>query len=162
MEEMGRRNPVPHRLTLPDDIASLCYTSGTTGQPKGAVMTHRVLAACLVSIGHGSSNFAAGGMLLSYLPVRSIFLAASSGRLLTTLGSSLMSTLGFARMPALVRTTISRSASSLTTPTATGMSIGYSCGDPLRILEDAALLKPTVSLTISVSQSELIRSDRSS
>jgi len=27
----------------PDDIAVLCYTSGTTGKPKGSIMTHRTL-----------------------------------------------------------------------------------------------------------------------
>lgn len=30
---------------LPDDIASLMYTSGTTGRPKGAINTHRAWAA---------------------------------------------------------------------------------------------------------------------
>ena len=31
----------------PDDIATVCFTSGTTGLPKGAVLTHANLIACM-------------------------------------------------------------------------------------------------------------------
>ena len=37
--------PVPLAQVAPDDVAWLFYTSGTTGQPKGAMLTHRVLTA---------------------------------------------------------------------------------------------------------------------
>jgi len=30
-----------HRPPSPDDVATFCYTSGTTGDPKGALITHR-------------------------------------------------------------------------------------------------------------------------
>lgn len=34
-------SPVPHgRESSPGDVASLCYTGGTTGEPKGAMLTH--------------------------------------------------------------------------------------------------------------------------
>ncbi|MGW6426706.1 class I adenylate-forming enzyme family protein [Nocardia sp. NPDC055053] len=43
--ESGQRTLAPVAVG-PDDVALLCYTSGTTGPPKGAVSTHRnVLAA---------------------------------------------------------------------------------------------------------------------
>ncbi|MEQ9259000.1 MAG: AMP-binding protein [Roseovarius sp.] len=38
--------PVPR---APDDLAWLFYTSGTTGQPKGVMITHRMLAAMTLS-----------------------------------------------------------------------------------------------------------------
>jgi len=50
----------PNNLTLPviteDDIAGLCYTSGTTGKPKGVAYTHRAI--CLYTIvSSGSAAF---------------------------------------------------------------------------------------------------------
>ena len=45
--EIGRANPSPEYLQqikdsiLPDDVVSIVYTSGTTGNPKGVMLTHR-------------------------------------------------------------------------------------------------------------------------
>ena len=45
--EMGRVNPAPQYLKeikasiSPDDVVSIVYTSGTTGNPKGVMLTHR-------------------------------------------------------------------------------------------------------------------------
>jgi long-chain acyl-CoA synthetase len=55
----------------PGDLASLVYTSGTTGDPKGAMLTHRNFAsnaACieLVEIGPGD-------VFLSFLPLSHVF-----------------------------------------------------------------------------------------
>ncbi len=36
----GRLHPTPVYRAAPDDIAGLVYTSGTTGRPKGAMLTH--------------------------------------------------------------------------------------------------------------------------
>lgn len=53
----GRRaaSPAPDTAIAPDDVATVVYTSGTTGPPKGCVLTHRNL-------------FAAAGNVVSYLP----------------------------------------------------------------------------------------------
>jgi len=40
-----RGDPAPLAEVSPDDLAWLFYTSGTTGRPKGAMLTHRVLQA---------------------------------------------------------------------------------------------------------------------
>lgn len=36
VESLGRRHPRAHVPPKPSDTATLCYTSGTTGVPKGA------------------------------------------------------------------------------------------------------------------------------
>ncbi|CAI5736854.1 unnamed protein product [Peronospora destructor] len=41
LELIGRAEPEPADPPLPTDISTLCYTSGTTGDPKGVVLLHR-------------------------------------------------------------------------------------------------------------------------
>src|SRR3981081_13696 len=42
-EALFQTDAIPITLRLPDDLAWLFYTSGTTGRPKGAMLTHRAL-----------------------------------------------------------------------------------------------------------------------
>ncbi len=44
-ERLLTAEPIAVAPRAPDDLAWLFYTSGTTGRPKGAMLTHRVLAA---------------------------------------------------------------------------------------------------------------------
>ncbi len=56
----------------PDDLATIVYTSGTTGKPKGVMLSHRNI----LSVAEGSGNAVgvyAGQKLLSFLPLSHTF-----------------------------------------------------------------------------------------
>lgn len=40
LEQMGAENPREYVLPKPSELATICYTSGTTGNPKGVMLTH--------------------------------------------------------------------------------------------------------------------------
>lgn len=71
----GRRSlaaAAPGAVVAPDDAATIVYTSGTTGEPKGVVLTHANIASNARSLvsryGIGSSD-----STLSYLPLAHMF-----------------------------------------------------------------------------------------
>ncbi|KAJ2328795.1 medium-chain fatty acid-CoA ligase faa2, partial [Coemansia sp. RSA 2702] len=50
LEDAGAMHPVdPEQLPLPDDVATVVYTSGTSGTPKGVVVTHANFLACIAA-----------------------------------------------------------------------------------------------------------------
>ncbi len=58
----------------PDDVATIVYTSGTTGDPKGCVLTHDNLAWTTVQVRqHLDEAIREGGSLLQFLPLAHIF-----------------------------------------------------------------------------------------
>jgi long-chain acyl-CoA synthetase len=65
--------PAPLRRTAaPDDVASLIFTSGTTGRPKGVLLTHRNFASLVARLG-GVFDLGPGDGLLSVLPLHHTF-----------------------------------------------------------------------------------------
>ncbi|KAG5554772.1 hypothetical protein RHGRI_012361 [Rhododendron griersonianum] len=68
----GRSSSQPFCPPKPDDVATICYTSGTTGTPKGAVLSHGNLIADVA----GSSlavKFHSSDVFISYLPLAHIY-----------------------------------------------------------------------------------------
>ena len=66
--------PVDAADVGPDDLAVLCYTSGTTGRPKGARLLHRNLLGNLESFGNlPLLTLDAGDLLLGVLPFFHVF-----------------------------------------------------------------------------------------
>jgi long-chain acyl-CoA synthetase len=53
LRALGEENPVPEVTASPEDTFCIMYTSGSTGLPKGAVMSH----GALVAGGKHYSNF---------------------------------------------------------------------------------------------------------
>ena len=77
-QSMADEGPLPShahaakKTAAPDDVASLIFTSGTTGQPKGVMLTHRNFAS-LISKLAGVFDIRVGDGLLSVLPLHHTF-----------------------------------------------------------------------------------------
>lgn len=57
-----------------DDLAAIVYTSGTTGKPKGVMLTHKaVVADCIASCVHIAPAPHPGSVFLSFLPLSHTF-----------------------------------------------------------------------------------------
>ncbi|KAH9484154.1 Long chain acyl-CoA synthetase 6, peroxisomal [Psilocybe cubensis] len=106
LEAFGKANYVEPIPAYPDLVASICYTSGTTNNPKGVVLKHKNLAVATHSNMYGLM-LPEDACLLSYLPLAHIYERVCE---LCTI--------------------------------AVGGQIGYFTGDPLRLLEDAQILRP--------------------
>ncbi|EAY12007.1 AMP-binding enzyme family protein [Trichomonas vaginalis G3] len=63
----------PCRPPQPDTPAFIMFTSGTTGNPKGCVVTHENMISAAATAGYWVYNFSQNDSMLSYLPLAHIF-----------------------------------------------------------------------------------------
>ncbi|KAF1602671.1 Long-chain-fatty-acid--CoA ligase 5, partial [Eudyptes chrysolophus] len=76
VEELGRNNirePVPPK---PEDLCIVCFTSGTTGNPKGAMLTHQNVVANAAAFLRSTENViecTCSDITMSYLPLAHMF-----------------------------------------------------------------------------------------
>ncbi|KAJ1913926.1 medium-chain fatty acid-CoA ligase faa2 [Mycoemilia scoparia] len=77
VESIGSKHQLPHIRPTPDDLAILCYTSGTTGTPKGAMSTHRNYSVAARASTKALGNPEYTVTTLSYLPLAHCYERAS-------------------------------------------------------------------------------------
>eukprot|EP00262_Sarcandra_glabra_P012096 TRINITY_DN3044_c0_g1_i1.p1 TRINITY_DN3044_c0_g1~~TRINITY_DN3044_c0_g1_i1.p1 ORF type:complete len:735 (-),score=141.18 TRINITY_DN3044_c0_g1_i1:273-2477(-) len=79
VEKLGKENPVRPRLPSNTDIAVIMYTSGSTGLPKGVMMTHGNIVATAAGVMTVIPGIGSSDVYLAYLPLAHVFeLAAES------------------------------------------------------------------------------------
>ncbi|KAJ3377928.1 Long chain acyl-CoA synthetase 7 peroxisomal [Lobulomyces angularis] len=117
-EKLGEANPVESRPMGSDGIATICYTSGTTGLPKGVLLTHKNMLAA----GAAGAALQNNGRMykitkddshISYLPLAHVFERVVQVML-----------------------------------TNAGARCGFYQGDTLKLLDDVAELKPSVFVSV--------------
>lgn len=69
LEALGTQYPRAHNIPSPDDVWTINYTSGTTGNPKGVVLTHSCVPAAAFGTGAASGSKGANDLIYSCLPL---------------------------------------------------------------------------------------------
>ncbi|KAH0634998.1 hypothetical protein KY284_037784 [Solanum tuberosum] len=108
----GLSNLQPFCPPKPEAVATICYTSGTTGTPKGAVLTHANLIANVAGMSIGITLYSSD-IYISYLPLAHIYERAIQVLLVYFGGAS-----------------------------------GFYQGDNLKLVDDIAVLRPTVFCSV--------------
>uniref|UniRef100_A0A1J3FDR2 Long-chain-fatty-acid--CoA ligase n=1 Tax=Noccaea caerulescens TaxID=107243 RepID=A0A1J3FDR2_NOCCA len=108
----GRTSLHPFIPPKPEDIATICYTSGTTGTPKGVMLSHGNLIANVAGSA-ADVDFIPDDVYISYLPLAHIYERANQ----------IMGVYG-------------------------GVAVGFYQGDHLKLIDDLAVLRPTVFCSV--------------
>ncbi|KAB1202267.1 Long chain acyl-CoA synthetase 7, peroxisomal [Morella rubra] len=108
----GRSGLQPFCPPKPEDVATVCYTSGTTGTPKGVVLTHANLISSAAGFCH-VIKLHSSDVYMSYLPLAHIYERTNQ-----------------------------------VVSVYCGIAIGFYQGDTLKLMDDAASLRPTIFCSV--------------
>jgi long-chain acyl-CoA synthetase len=102
LPNLGQELDMRIESVQPSDLATLVYTSGTTGPPKAVMATHHNLVAAIDALGP-AVQLSPDDRVLSYLPLAHILERINSEVRLYSAGSPLWFASSLAAMPAEVR-----------------------------------------------------------
>ena len=70
----GKKHPeVILQEPTPETVYMFCYTSGTTGDPKGSLLTHKAFVMYVQITDYFEMNFTENDISISYLPYAHVF-----------------------------------------------------------------------------------------
>lgn len=77
LEDLGKKSFSERKPAKPEDVFTICYTSGTTGTPKGAIMTHQNIVADISAFswtfGQAGFELTPEDIHLSFLPLAHMY-----------------------------------------------------------------------------------------
>ncbi|XP_048647860.1 long-chain-fatty-acid--CoA ligase 1 isoform X3 [Marmota marmota marmota] len=138
MEDLGRANKRKPKPPAPEDLAVICFTSGTTGNPKGAMITHQnVVCDCsaFVKVTENAVTPSTDDILISFLPLAHMFERVVEKVLALNASDTHISFLPLAHMYEHLMECVMLCH---------GAKIGFFQGDIRLLMDDLKVLQPTI------------------